>query len=425
MAVAQKQARIGEVWNSVSVDTLGGLADQEAPPRPKLAIVGIGAAAAAALLAATLATQGWRQGLLLVVGLALGATLYHARFGFASAFRQLAAVGQGRGLRAHLLMLAAGSILFAGILSFGHGIGGIKVRPETTGTIGVSLILGAFLFGVGMQLGGACASGTLFAIGGGQSAIVITLVGFVAGSALGAWHWGFWVVQAPHLPPVLYGQSLGYGPALVLQLVVLGAIGLISLAVERRRRPPLPADPPTARGVARVLRGSWPLWAGAIALAALNGLTLLLIGKPWGVTSAFALWGSKIAVLFGVHAGDWAYWHGKAASLNGSLLADTTSITDFGIILGALIAAGLSGTFLLHRRIPGRVALAALAGGILMGYGARLAFGCNIGAYFGGIVSFSLHGWIWGVMAIGGTYAGMAVRPLFGMAKPKPSDGVC
>jgi len=164
MAVAQKQARIGEVWNSVSVDTLGGLADQEAPPRPKLAIVGIGAAAAAALLAATLATQGWRQGLLLVVGLALGATLYHARFGFASAFRQLAAVGQGRGLRAHLLMLAAGSILFAGILSFGHGIGGIKVRPETTGTIGVSLILGAFLFGVGMQLGGACASGTLFAI---------------------------------------------------------------------------------------------------------------------------------------------------------------------------------------------------------------------------------------------------------------------
>ena len=34
-----------------------------------------------------------------------------------------------------------------------------------------------------------------------------------------------------------------------------------------------------------------------------------------------------------------------------------------------------------------------------MGYGARIAFGCNIGAYFGGIASFSLHGWLWGVLA--------------------------
>jgi hypothetical protein len=46
-----------------------------------------------------------------------------------------------------------------------------------------------------------------------------------------------------------------------------------------------------------------------------------------------------------------------------------------------------------------------------MGYGARIAFGCNIGAYFGGIASFSLHGWLWGVMAIVGTFAGLALRP--------------
>ena len=49
-----------------------------------------------------------------------------------------------------------------------------------------------------------------------------------------------------------------------------------------------------------------------------------------------------------------------------------------------------------------------------MGYGARLAGGCNIGAYFSGIASFSLHGWLWGVLAIAGTYAGLRLRPLFG-----------
>ena len=31
--------------------------------------------------------------------------------------------------------------------------------------------------------------------------------------------------------------------------------------------------------------------------------------------------------------------------------------------------------------------MAAVLGGLFMGYGARLAFGCNIGALFGGIAS--------------------------------------
>jgi len=60
-----------------------------------------------------------------------------------------------------------------------------------------------------------------------------------------------------------------------------------------------------------------------------------------------------------------------------------------------------------------------------MGYGARLAGGCNIGAYFSGIASFSLHGWVWGVVALLGTYAGLKLRPLFGLTNPKPVDSIC
>ena len=66
-----------------------------------------------------------------------------------------------------------------------------------------------------------------------------------------------------------------------------------------------------------------------------------------------------------------------------------------------------------------------MIGGLLMGYGARIAFGCNIGAYFGGIASFSLHGWLWGITAVVGTVAGLALRPLFGLTNPKPSDSIC
>jgi len=48
----------------------------------------------------------------------------------------------------------------------------------------------------------------------------------------------------------------------------------------------------------------------------------------------------------------------------------------------------------------------AALGGLLLGYGARIAYGCNIGAYFSGIASSSLHGWIWGITAFAGSILG-------------------
>ena len=98
---------------------------------------------------------------------------------------------------------------------------------------------------------------------------------------------------------------------------------------------------------------------------------------------------------------------------------------DLGIVLGALVASASAGAWVLHRRIPTRLALGAVVGGVLMGYGARIAFGCNIGAYFGGIASFSLHGWVWGLLALLGTAAGLRLRPMFGLTNPRPADSVC
>lgn len=48
--------------------------------------------------------------------------------------------------------------------------------------------MGAFLFGLGMQLGGGCGSGTLFTVGAGNIRMTLTLVFFVAGSVLGTMH---------------------------------------------------------------------------------------------------------------------------------------------------------------------------------------------------------------------------------------------
>jgi uncharacterized protein len=156
----------------------------------------------------------------------------------------------------------------------------------------------------------------------------------------------------------------------------------------------------------------------------LNALVLLTTGRPWGVTSAFRLWASKIMNSVGLDVASWSFWN-ERPGLNASLLADNTSVANFGIILGALIASAAAGAFSFYKKIPGRTVAAGLIGGALMGYGATFAAGCNIGAYFSGIASGSLHGYLWAVAALVGTYIGLKLRPLFALPVPKPTDSSC
>lgn len=368
---------------------------------------------------------GWRQAALFIVGGGLGITLYHAAFGFTSSWRVFIADRKGAGLRAQMVMLALGSLLFFPALAagslFGQPVEGF-VSPA-----GTTVVIGAFLFGVGMQLGGGCASGTLFTVGGGNTRMVVTLFFFVVGSVIATAHLPWWF-SLPAPPPVSIVDSLGLGPALALNLSIFAAIAAGTWWLEKRRHR---AAAPIAGGQSqplwrRLTRGPWPLVWGAVALALLNFATLYLAGRPWGVTSAFALWGAKGAQALGVDVLSWPYWSGREAAVEASIAHDITSVMDIGLVLGALAAAGLAGKFAPVWRIPARSLLAATVGGVLLGYGARLAFGCNIGAYFSGIVSGSLHGWLWLVAAFIGNIAGTKLRPLFGLAVERtPRQTAC
>ncbi|HCP28578.1 MAG TPA: hypothetical protein DIT96_02915, partial [Pseudomonas sp.] len=64
-------------------------------------------------------------------------------------------------------------------------------------------------------------------------------------------------------------------------------------------------------------------------------------------------------------------------------------------------------------KVPLPSLIAAVIGGLLLGYGSRLAYGCNIGAYFSGIASGSLHGWLWLIAAYMGNVVGVRLRPAF------------
>lgn len=361
-----------------------------------------------------------RQALLFLVGAGMGVTLFHAAFGFTGGWRNLVRERRSVGVRGQLLLLALTSILFFPVLgqafaqTFHLGHVGPALAP-----VGVSVLVGAFLFGIGMQLGGGCGSGTLFTVGGGHVRMLITLSFFIVGAFLGSLHLPWWTAL-PSLGRVSLIDRFGWAPALTVQLAVLASLYILVRWLERRRHQGVERLGAGSGGMAfsaRLVHGPWPLWWGALGLALFNLATLLLAGHPWSITFAFGLWGAKIWNALGGDAGAWAYWASgyPAQALSHSVLADTTSLMDFGIILGAVLAAALAGRFAPEERLRPNGVVTAILGGLLLGYGARLAFGCNIGAMLAGISSGSLHGWLWLLAGFTGSLLGVRLRVWFGI----------
>ncbi len=359
--------------------------------------------------------QGAGQALSWGLGAALGLVLFHASFGFAGAFRRLLAERRSAGLRAQMVMLALAVALFLPALELG-ALGGQPVRGFVF-PVGLGLLLGAFLFGIGMQLGGGCASGTLYTAAGGQGARMwLTLAAFIAGATLAAWDAERWL-DWPSLPPIWLPALLGTWPALLLSLAVLALVWWVSARLERQRHGMV--EKLAWRG-RNLLRGPWPLVWGAVGLAVLNFATLWIAGRPWAITAAFPLWGSRaVEVLGWDDPAFWTYWEDptRAEAILRPLLTDRTTVMNLGLMAGAFAAAALAG----HKAgwrwpRPGEAA-ASLIGGLLLGYGAVLAYGCNVSAYFGGIASGSLHGWVWIIPALIGNAVGLRLRPAFGLAR--------
>ncbi len=343
----------------------------------------------------------------LVGGLA-GLALYHASFGFTSGWRNIITKKDGSGLRAQFVLILITCAFSFPLMAWGQNFG--LPTHASVASFGLEAILGAFMFGLGMQLGSGCASGTLYTVGGGSTRMVVTLAAFVLGSILGAANLHQWR-ELPQIPAFSLVQSLGPIGAYLVTAVVLGIIALITLRIETRAH----GKPIAFRATESLSQGPWSPVLGAVLLAVVSVLTLLILGRAWGVTSAFALWGGKIFQSIGIPVADWPYWAHQQAALSNSILHDPTSVMDIGIILGALIAAALAGKFAPIRKISLRDVVMGVLGGLLMGYGARLAHGCNIGAYLGGIISGSLHGWLWLVFAFIGSSLGTVVRRRTGM----------
>lgn len=333
---------------------------------------------------------------LFVLGGLLGAVFLLFQYGFASVWRHALVRGNVMGLAAHFLLVGLCALVFIPATLLGLNAAG-SIAP-----VSVSLFIGAFIFGLGMQLANGCGSGVLFSFGGGSGRMMIALPFFVVGSVLGSFllptalTWG-------SAGPVEIGNGLSDVPKTGVNLALIAAVGLGFYFWGRRRGQQL----------------STKLLAICAVIAVLCWAVFGLSGHPWGVTFGFTLWGAKLVQGLGVPVENFIFWQwpGPARALEHSVLSDVSSLMNVGMVLGAAIIASVSGQLNRQSWPSGRQLVAAALGGILMGIGARLSFGCNIGAFLGGIASGSLHGWIWFVLAMGGSWAGIQLRPHFGLEK--------
>ena len=339
---------------------------------------------------------GWRGIGLFGLGGILGVAFLRFQYGFASVWRQALVRGEVMGLSAHFLLIGLCAMVFIPTSFWGLNAVG------TIAPISVSLFIGAFMFGIGMQLANGCGSGVLFSFGAGSGRMVITLPFFILGSLLGSFllptvlEWG-------SAGPIAVAGSLSELPKTALNLAIIGGVGMGFYLLGRRRGQHLPAT----------------IFIASIIIAILCWAVFALSGHPWGVTFGFTLWGAKIMQDLGVPVENFTFWQwsGPARSLKHSLLSDTSSLMNIGMVLGAGMLASISGHLSGQDWPPARQLMAAALGGILMGIGARLSFGCNIGTFLGGIASGSLHGWIWFALAMAGSFIGIQLRPKFGLSK--------
>ncbi|TVR71935.1 MAG: YeeE/YedE family protein [Spirochaetaceae bacterium] len=156
------------------------------------------------------------------------------------------------------------------------------------------------------------------------------------------------------------------------------------------------------------LKDAWPYLTGALLLSILQIATMAVAGNPWGISGAITNWGAWTIEALGGSVEHWYYFSSESARavLDRGILQDPVSIRNFGIIAGALFSVLIASSFKLKKIRTGKQVTAAVLGGLLMGYGMRVALGCNIGAFYSGISVLSLAGWVYGVFLLLGAIVG-------------------
>src|SRR5215475_6068472 len=300
--------------------------EKGAAVRIDLLFLGLALGATAILVALVLLDHQPASAALILLGFGLGVAFLKAEFSYTASWRRFLTRGEAGGLLGGLIVIAICACAVVPVAALSPKYGG-AIAP-----LGPSLITGAFVFAVGMQLANGCGSGTLYTVGGGSGRMLVALLFFVIGSVLGSLSLPAFLAQGG-IDPVLASDYLGAWGGLALTLVSIAIAGAGVIAVARKRGANFM---PSRRYI-----------IGGVAIGLLCVAVFAAGGHPWSVTFAFTVWGAKAATALGFdlsHAAFWQ-WPGPKRALTDSVLTDTSSLTDFGMLFGAMAAAAASKPF--------------------------------------------------------------------------------
>lgn len=157
----------------------------------------------------------------------------------------------------------------------------------------------------------------------------------------------------------------------------------------------------------KIFKEYWNPYVAISIAGLLSALYFGITGTVWAVTGEFTRLGGHILQWFGVDVSGWAYF--GLIGIEGSPISRTDGWIVIGMLVGALMMILISNSFKIRIPKQKRRLTQGFIGGIIAGFGARLALGCNLAAFFTGVPQFSFHAWIFMLMTAIGTYFGVKV----------------
>ena len=389
--------------------------------QPGLGLLVIAAAGLVSLWAARADSQ---FAVFWLMGMAFGFVLQRSRFCFTSAFRDLFLLRNGRVMKGVIAGMAVATVGFTLIMSDRLPNARLDVvAPEAhVSPLALALVVGGLAFGLGMVLAGGCVSGSMYRMAEGYLGSWVAFAGIMAGLVVAAqtWNW-WWELDIGRAPRLWLPNVAGYGVSVAATLLALAGAYVLVLWWESRGGLVIPLTF-TAGAPAETLgdelrqtyrsifvRG-WPAISGGLALGTLS-VFLFAYEHPWRITGEISAWASALAgklnlglappPLLGVET-----LAGCTLSGAGGGFLNHMTLSNLGLFAGALVAALMAQEFKLRvPRKPIRYAQ-SLGGGLLMGYGAGLAIGCTVGAFFSAVPSLAANGWLFAAALTGGAYLG-------------------
>lgn len=347
-----------------------------------------------------------------LLGFVFGIVLYRGDYCMVAMIRDFFLIHDTTLLRSFVLYFIIATALFhmggqAGLLPF--------LPPPTFIPPSLMTIVGGLLFGLGIVLAGGCVVSTLYKMAGGNLVNWIGFGGILAGSLLYAEVHPLIQSFAAH---TTYNQSIivaQHDPVLRV-LLLLGLLAACLLAISQWARQ-------GGLNVTAHARGYIQPWKVAVIMALLNFFFYALSGAPMGITTAYAKVAAYLAqIVLPGHVAGLAYFQDNSVAFKvGEVLIaggagprmDYISYTELammtGIFSGALAAALYYGEFKIYGLPPWRQALAALAGGILLAMGARIAAGCNLKYFLGGLPLLAWQGIIFAGATVVGVWIGTQI----------------